>query len=176
VGGRRFTPEEDETLRELSRQGLTLSQVARILGRNKQVVSRRAQRLGVSFEDLAPPWTDEETELLDLLLLKGFTYREIAEILGRTRWGIIAKTKELKHKNALSKEREDHRVMPKRLIQYVIARVGIGCGLEAAENIYYTHRRWRRYNGLKPIPREEAFRLLEEVALNVDSDQSLGIA
>lgn len=85
---RRWSPLEEQRLRQLTARGRTLEDVARRLGRTPEAIRRRASRLGIdpprpaSAARRAQRWTSEEDELLRLH--HALNPARLAALLGRS--------------------------------------------------------------------------------------------
>ena len=93
---RRWTPQEEERLRELSNNKVFVFQIAADLGRSVSAVKDRLK----SFERTKPlstrrHWTVEEDDTLCTLMDKGKEAAEIAAKLNRTPQAIYARLQRL---------------------------------------------------------------------------------
>lgn len=83
---RRWTPDEDDRLRELYSQGLTLREIAKRLGRTRPSVQGRMAKKGY-YGGRAPerrPWTRDELDfVIEHYRQPGWTAQHIADTLGR---------------------------------------------------------------------------------------------
>jgi GcrA cell cycle regulator len=96
----RWTPEQDQTLREL-RHTHKPEQIARLVGRSHKAVNHRAHLLGMEKLNRYTAWVDPTLlERVKLLWLEGKSATEIAQITdcGLTRCAIIGKL----HREGLS--------------------------------------------------------------------------
>ena len=97
MGGNPWTPEEDRRLWELRKQGFSLLETARCIGRSEAACKQRLARLLKASGNpppVPPPWTDADLGWLALNYIR-LGGRACAEHLGRSLSAVQEKAKRL---------------------------------------------------------------------------------
>lgn len=80
----KWTKEQDKMLKMYWNTEKKIKEIAEIMNRSVDAVSRRAARIGLSRRNIELPWTDIEDEMLIDMKLKGMRDVDIAEEIGRS--------------------------------------------------------------------------------------------
>lgn len=95
MNGRPWTTGETKTVREMTKQGYSTSEIAQFLNRPKSTVKQQKRKLELSESNIRP-WTKAEEDKLRELFLAGKSKKEIGAALGRTPCACTSKRQELK--------------------------------------------------------------------------------
>lgn len=98
---RRWTPEDDQQLRDLFASGKPVEEIAAIIGRTRVAVTSRRLILHLDpparkQHKRAAPWTASEVDLLKKMFHSGASQQDILKSLGRTPTKVRMKCRELR--------------------------------------------------------------------------------
>lgn len=91
----KWTKEQDKMLKMYWNAEKKVKEIAEIMNRSVDAVSRRAARIGLSRRNIELPWTNIEDEMLIDMKLKGMRDVDIAEELGRSHPSIAWRRRKL---------------------------------------------------------------------------------
>lgn len=142
---RGWTPREEDQLRTLRAEGLTLRLCGQRLGRSRASVMQKWRALRLGHECSKRYWTPEENERLTDLLDAHLTYPEIAACLGRSLLAVVVRADELRQAGNHNGELLAHQVARVFGVHWAVSGRWIKLGWLPAER--GTSRRGRRDTG-----------------------------